>query len=320
MVINMKDYLEKTLRQKLTIKEYVSLYKKLPLIYRGNYMIYEIIMSGVAWIAIKPKKETGLVKLRKSHAMVTKASGLNCALILEKPNYYAKEKLMEEGISFIIPDRQLYLPFLGILLAENENRKLTPVHLISYLTQKLILCAFYEKWKDMTVTKIAGELQVSKMSVSRCIDEIEYLDIPIITKKGKSRAITTQDEGKELWKKIEPLMRNPVIVRYELIEDVNLKIKAGISALCEYTLLSDNEYPTYAITKKDLKDLNLKAYTKAGKGDQIGCVILELGYLIDFCGKGMEDPLSTMLSLTDEEKEDERICISIKEMLEEYVW
>ena len=34
----------------------------------------------------------------------------------------------------------------------------------------------------------------------------------------------------------------------------------------------------------------------------------------------MQDPLSVMLSMTKEEKEDERINISINEMLEEYVW
>jgi hypothetical protein len=38
-------------------------------------------------------------------------------------------------------------------------------------------------------------------------------------------------------------------------------------------------------------------------------------------GKGDAiDPLSLLLSLTDDEKADERIEISIREMLEEYVW
>lgn len=316
----MKEYLEKTLRQKIVIEEYVTLYKKLPLMYRGNYVIYQITMSGVMWAAMKPKKDIGLVDLRKNRAMVAKVSGQNCALILEKTNYYMKEKMIEEGIPFIIPDKQLYLPFLGILLADSEGRKLAPIHMISYLTQKILLCALYEKWKDMTVTKIAEELQVSKMSVSRCFDEIEYLDIPVIRMKGKSRVVSIQNNAKEVWDDIEPILRNPVITKYELAENINLKIKAGMSALCAYTLLSDNEYPTYAITKKDIKNMNLKDLRKVLKGETIGCVILELGYLIDFHGRGIEDPLSTVLSLTDKEKEDERVCFSIKEMLKENVW
>ncbi|CDD99160.1 putative uncharacterized protein [Roseburia sp. CAG:471] len=52
----------------------------------------------------------------------------------------------------------------------------------------------------------------------------------------------------------------------------------------------------------------------------ICCVVLELGYFIDFLGKGFQDPLSVVLSLTGEEQEEERVDISINEMLEEYVW
>lgn len=55
-------------------------------------------------------------------------------------------------------------------------------------------------------------------------------------------------------------------------------------------------------------------------GEEIGCVVLELGYFIDFENKGVEDPLSVALSITEAEKQDERIRTSIREMLEEYVW
>lgn len=316
----MKEYLEETLRQKITIEEYTTLYKKLPLIYRGNYFVYEITMSGVMWVAMKPKKDIGLVELRKNRAMVAKVSGQNCALILEKTNYYTKEKMIEEGIPFIIPNKQIYLPFVGILLTESEGRKLQPVHMISYLTQKLLLCALYEKWKDMTVTKVAEKLQVTKMSVSRCFDEIEYLDIPVIGMKGKSRTINIMSDPKEMWEEIKSVMRDPVIMKYELVDDIQLKIKAGMSALCEYSLLSDNEYPTYAITKKELNNIDLKKVRKVLRGESIGCVVLELGYLVEFPGKGVQDPLSTMLSITEQEKEDERVISSINEMLKENAW
>ena len=34
--------------------------------------------------------------------------------------------------------------------------------------------------------------------------------------------------------------------------------------------------------------------------EEIGCAVLELGYFIDFSGKGLQDPLSVVLSLTGE--------------------
>ena len=83
--------------------------------------------------------------------------------------------------------------------------------------------------------------------------------------------------------------------------------------------LSDNAYPTYAVTKKKLKASGVKMEKQASVSEDIGCVVLELGYFIDFFGKGLQDPLSVALSLTREEQE-ERVKISVNEMLEEYVW
>lgn len=68
-----------------------------------------------------------------------------------------------------------------------------------------------------------------------------------------------------------------------------------------------------------LTPLITRIKTKA-TGDEVGCVVLELGYFIAFEDKALEDPFSVVLSLTEEEKQDERIKISIDEMLEEYVW
>ena len=205
-------------------------------------------------------------------------------------------------------------------MSDINEREIAPVHLISYLTQKLIFVAIYEKWVEVTVTEAAIKLKVSKMSISRCFDEIEYLNVDIMGMKGKSRAITVPTDIKKLWEDMKPILRNPVIARYELQEDIHLENKAGISALCEYSLLSDNRYPTYAITKKEMAGVGLKNMRQVHKGEEIGCLVLELGYFIDFMDKKTEDPMSVALSLTEAEKQDERVDISVDEMLEEYVW
>ena len=316
----MKDYLEKTLRQKVTIKANNSLCDKLPLAFKGRYYFFDIETNGMHWVAIKPKSDAGLVTLRKDRAKVQAAAGLNCAIFMDSTTCYIKEKLIEEGIPFVLSDKQVYLPFIGFLLTSSGERDITPVQLISYLTQKLILTAIYEKWDKVTVSEAAVRLGVTKTSVTRCFDEIEYLGIDILDAKGKSRAITVSEDRKQLWEKLQSVLRNPVIARYELREDLLLDKKAGITALCEYSLLSDNDYPTYAITKKEISETGIKKMKRVCRGEEIGCVVLELGYFINFDNKKIEDPLSVVLSLSDEEKQDERVSISINEMLEEYVW
>ena len=142
----------------------------------------------------------------------------------------------------------------------------------------------------------------------------------ILDTKGKSRAITIPPDVKQLWEQIQHILRNPVIRRYAFPDDIHLEKKAGIKALCEYSLLSDNDFPTYGVTKKELADTGIKKLKQVRRGEEIGCIVLELGYFIDYGQKSIQDPLSVALSLTDEEKQDERVMISINEMLEEYVW
>ena len=316
----MREFLEKTLRQNVIMTENKEVYKKLPLAYRGRYDIFTVETNGVLWMAIHPKDDIGLVVLRRDRAGVEKITGLNCAVFLDRTTFYIKEKMIEEGIPFVIDRKQVFLPFIGYLLSKGNERELAPVHLISFLTQKMLLIAIYERWNEVRVSGAAKRLEVSTKSASRCFDELEYLNVNVLGMKGKSRVINIPDEREQLWQQIESVLRNPVIRRFILRKDMKLEKKAGISALCEYSLLSDNAYPTYAVTKKELEASGVKEEKQASELEEIGCVVLELGYFTDFLGKGLQDPLSVVLSLTEEEQEEERVDISINEMFEEYVW
>ena len=316
----MKEFLEKALQQNVIMAENKEVYKKLPLAYRGRYDIYTVETNGVLWMAIHPKDDAGLVILRRDRAGVEKMTGLNCAIFLDRTTFYIKEKLMEEGIPFVIDGKQVFLPFIGYLLSKENERELPPVHLISFLTQKMLLIAIYERWNEVRVSGAAKRLEVSTKSASRCFDELEYLNVNVLGMKGKSRVINIPDDREQLWQQIESVLRNPVIRRFILRKDMKLEKKAGLSALCEYSLLSDNAYPTYAVTKKELKASGVKEEKQASELEEIGCVVLEVGYFTDFLGKGLQDPLSVVLSLTEEEQEEERVDISTNEMLEEYVW
>lgn len=316
----MKEYIEKCLRRTIVIEYNPELYQKLPLKYSGMYELFSVYQDGIEWIIVQPKNNVRLNALRYDQKQIEKITGFNCALYFKKLNYYTKEIMMTEGIPFIIEGKQMFLPFLGMLLADNSDRKLKPVHTISFLTQKLLLCALYEKWDKMNVTKIAEKLEVTKMSVTRCLDEIEYLDIDILDMSGKTRKISVRGDRKSVWEKIRPVLRNPVITRFQLANDIGLEKKAGMSALCEYSLLSDNAYPTYAITKKELNDTNIKSYRQVSFGEEIGCEVLEVGYFIDFQDKKIQDPFSVIMSLSKDDMEDERVQICIDEMLEEYIW
>ena len=122
-VINMKEFLEKSLQQNVIMTENKEVYKKLPLAYRGRYNIFTVEMNGVLWMAIHPKEDVGLVMLRRDRAGVEKMTGLNCAIFLDRTTFYIKEKMMEEGIPFVIEGKQVFLPFIGYLLSKENERE-----------------------------------------------------------------------------------------------------------------------------------------------------------------------------------------------------
>ena len=315
----MKEFIEKSIGMEVDIKD-VDYNGRLPMIYSSLYDFKIASMHNIEWLIAIPKEKINLAQLRKNHRQIEKLLDMRCALYIKNTSTYSKNAMIADGIPFIVEDKEIYLPFLGILLNSARERTIKPVQRISFLTQKMILTAIYERWNEVTVTKAAEQLDITKMSASRCFDEIDFFDMPILGTKGKSRVINVPDDVKELWSSIEVYMRNPVINIFYINDNLNLPVFGGMSALAEYSMISDNKYPTYVVAKKDIKDLALKDRLVDIKKDEPSCIIQEVGYVVSF-GKGDAiDPLSLLLSLSDDEKKDERIEISIREMLEEYVW
>ncbi len=81
-------------------------------------------------------------------------------------------------------------------------------------------------------------------------DELEYLNIDVLGMKGKSRVINVPDDRKEFWKENIGILRNPVIRKFVLREDIKLEKRQVFLLYCEVYLCLINAYPTYAVTKK----------------------------------------------------------------------
>ncbi len=316
----MKTYIEGTLHQSVMID---STFDKsvLPLSIRNNYSFYNITIGEIYCVVICPNENKNLSELRRVQNQTEQITQKPCALYLTDTTYYSVSKMIEEGIPFIIEGKQIYLPFLGVSLNTSNNKKLKACTCISFLTQKLLLSAIYNKWEKLTVTQAANFLEVTKAAVSKCFDEIEALSIPVIKRYGRNRFIIGASKPKEFWEKIKSYLINPVIKSFSLKTDLNYPVMmSGMSALAHYSLIIDNDYPTYGVAKEHLKDLQIENYKLSEKDDTPACVLHELGYSILFRDGKAVDPLTVLLLVSDDEKNDPRIAMAIDEMLEEYVW
>lgn len=314
----MQKYLEKCLNKPIKLSVYLDC-KELSRAFEDIYNFYIVKTDSPEWLIAEPLMRFSLPFMRKHQRLMKKLSGMECTLYLENQSLYIRNTMVEEGIPFIIWDKMAFLPFLNILVYMRADKVLKPVNRIAFLTQKLLLLALYEKWREMPVQEIAKKLNVTIAAVRKCFDEIQYLKLPLIQEIGRSRLLSIDVSSREMWDMLEPVFRNPVIKTYKFVEDISADIKAGVSAICEYSGLQDNPYPTYAVTKRDLQRFQIKTREQAFTEDEIGCVVQELGYCIDFNGRGLVDPLTVYMSLNDEQRQDDNM-LYIDKMLNEQVW
>lgn len=314
------EYIEKILHREVQIVPYEEL-GKLPLSIQGSYDISLITIMGQTALIAEPKEKTPLVTLRKQQRQMAIYTGLPCVLYLTEMNYYARDALLEEGIPFVWEGHQLYMPFIGVLLDDYQRTNISVCTQISYLTQRLLLTALYQGWKDVTVTRAAEILDVSKMSITRCFDELETLNNPYLSVRNRKRRFTADTDKRAMWENIREILRNPVLKSYALKRKPDIKLPlSGETALAHYSMLDEGAFPFYAVTKDDLKRIVLSGRKLASAGETPGCVIQELGYWIPYEQETAADPLTVALSISEDEKNDPRVSMAIDEMLEEHVW
>lgn len=316
----MKEYLEQVMHQSIEEHSYENA-KQIPLTCKNAFELKIVKMGQQEFLMAAPIENMGLTELRKMRMQLERYTGYLCAFYLKKVNWYAAPKMVEEGIPFVWENHQVYLPFMGIQLKEYRKRTLKNCTVISFLTQKLLLKALYENWQGIAAVQAAELLDVSRMSITRCYDEIEALGLPFPKTQSRSRRFHAMTDKKEMWNTMLPFLRNPVIriFRPEKKTDAEM-ILGGISALAEYSMLGEAACTTYAIRKDRVSALGLREIPEVPRNEEPACIVQEVGYILPFGDNKAIDPLSLILMLTNEELEDPRVEICKDEMLEELVW
>ena len=316
----MREYLEQILHQSIQEHPYESL-EKLPLGCRNAFALSIVEIQKQEILIAAPIETMNLTELRKMRIQLERYTGFQCVFYLKKTNWYSVPKMVEEGIPFIWENHQIYLPFMGLLLQRNEHRKPKRCSIISFLTQKLLLKALYEGWQDVSAVQAAEKLEVSRMSITRCYDEIEALGMSFIKMNGRSRRFFASVDKKAMWEDMRPFLRNPIIREFRLEKKPDAEmILGGISALAEYSMLSEERYVTYAVEKNQISELGLKSIHEVPNNEEPVCIVQEVGYILPFKDKKAVDQLSLSLMLSDADMEDPRVENCLNEMLEELIW
>lgn len=235
-----------------------------------------------------------------------------------------RKALIEARMPFIVPDSQIYLPFIGTVLQERMKPAVTAPKKLSPGAQLVLLSLIYEpagsSFRKMDLAKL---LNISAMTVTRAVQELTALELVCVESKGRSDWVSTKDNGRSLYEKALPYMIDPVQVclcvrKNKILSGLPM---AGESALGRRSMIDWPDIECYAISRKEFKRVQEvieevdPAWTWARE-----FIALEI-WKYDpkpLASQGAVDVLSLALSLRD--VKDERVEQAVEEMLEGYKW
>lgn len=306
------EFIEKVLGLDVSRQPWEHL-QKMPYYIQDRFTIEKVALGNIATLFIYPRTELDhTAALQKHIARIQKAESIPVVIVLLSMSRYRRDAFVEARIPFVVPDKQLYLPFMGTYMQERLDSEEVKLEKFQPAAQVLFFYYLYQGQKDMYMTNAVKDLGYSAMTISRAAKQLVQTGFFIESKNGVQKVLTGSVQGRELFNSVRPALTNPVRRRTS-VKKVDLNdayILAGDSAIAKQTMLNDSMFCCYAVVgKQNLREL---PYAMDANTD----VVVEVWkYDPTLLSKdGMVDPLSLVMSFEDEE--DERVQDAIEELLD----
>ncbi|MCY4607517.1 MAG: hypothetical protein OXD40_02815 [bacterium] len=234
-----------------------------------------------------------------------------------------RSRLIGQGVPFVVPGKQLYIPDLSMDLRE-RFRTPKPRRAVG-LSPAAQAVLFHRLLRlDETATTpslVATQLHYSAMSISRAFDELVGAGLAHTERHGRERHIRFQAEGRQLFDTSHDLLRSPVRTE-KFIRNIHAapQLKhAGESALSELTNLSSPPLPAFAVAAIDWKTVAQTCELVETNRDQASHIVETWSYDPAALSTARTvDPLSLYAQFHDHR--DERVSMAAERLLDGMPW
>lgn len=237
-----------------------------------------------------------------------------------------RKQLIAHGLAFVVPDRQLFAPQLGMILTERfdaEPRR--GQELASPATQALLI--WFLNHHPLTETwhpfEEAAALGYTGMTATRAIRELMQYELFALEVRGRAKYLKLKGTRRELWGKAKPHLRTPVLRNLWTYDRRTLELTearwAGESALARLTMLNDPQQQVVAMTAEAVQRAKQAGIEFEPRAIADGFAVQVWRYEPGLQAKDKTvDPLSLWLSLKD--NRDDRIQMALDEIEEKFQW
>lgn len=299
---------------------------RLPFFLRNLYAFFKVqLLEASCLLMLDPnEQEQSPATVQKHMDQVQAQWDGEVVYVRERVTAYNRKRLIKHKIPFVVPSNQMYLPMLGIDLRENFKKLRTQTHKFSPSTQALTIhLLLHGTTKGIfTPAEMAGYLGYSAMTMSRAFSELESANLGEISLKGRERCLRIAKSAKDTWAKAQPFLRSPVKKRFhiKLLNADPPGLRAGLSALADYTMLAEPANPVIALSGENWKSLKQNHRVNEYPSPEPEALEIEVwSYIPSLFTKGkVVDRLSLYLSL--KESQDERVKTALEEMMKGLKW
>lgn len=326
----LRKYVQETLGDDLKpvlVKENET--ERLPFFLKTMYQLYRANILGRDLFLAEMRNENAstIQQIEKHFQLIQETFGNFIVLVAQNIPAFNRKRLIEKGINFIVPGKQMYLPALMLDLRETYSKPAQKKLTLLPSAQCILLYHILHRDKNieaLPLKQIAGLFNYTAMAISKATDNLRKHNLCKL-EGAREKFIRFNGNIPELWQNALPFLVNPMLkqVYADNFPQTDFWKMANESALPEYSDMNDSKLEHYAIDRG-----NFLKFRKNGQlqniNDYEGKYCIEVWkYSPVTLTKGITkknnvDPLSLYLSLKD--KKDERIEMALEKIIENYIW
>lgn len=318
----MVQYLKSLFGKDVKVRDY-TFPGNIPLYLEEGYRFQTASIQGNSFITMEPTTNGyRLPTLVKHLAKTSQLSGLSSALVVPSLRSNQRSALLSQKVPFVVPDAQLYLPFVGCAFTEKKSNMLRLPEAMAPGTQLVFLYLYYRKSSyAVTASELAMELKLSKATITRAISALEQLELLSIRVEGTKKLLTLSIASKrELLEAAKPYLQSPAHTTIYLSKEPQKALLGGLLALSSQTMLSATQKDGwYVVSMSQARELESDEISEMDFLDFGGFPIEIWRYdpALLSSGKTVDD-ISLILSFTQEL--DERTEQALQVVKEKVAW
>lgn len=316
------SYLRTMFGAQMMLEEHHT-YDNLPMYLMESYQLCKLQVGADKYVLAKPKNtiKLNVNTIKKQLTQIQKYTRLSPVLVLENLRLSQRNALIQAGIAFVVPEKQLYIPRFIMNLTEVESSIKEYGEQFAVATQVVFSYLLLQQIKETNAHQLSEQLPYSVATTNRALKELCYRKL-LQTVGNGTRKQYVIPSGKNFWEKGKQYLFDPVKIRQHVKVNFNhhgFQMSNNL-ALSRLSFLNGGSISYYASSAQDFKTIDKEIIlNEYDVFDHNYCIVEIFRYDPKLLSQEQYIDVISLYAQFKDDK-DERIQIEIESLVNEFLW